>query len=141
MPTGGTYSGTVTIPTQKGVAYAVNFDGVYIPAVLIPNDGYQNENPYRHVAEVRDIGGNVMNKTYCGPYQRSRGTLKIPSAQASAILALTPLATLSMARIATNGTLGTPENWMIEEDVDVVFNREENEVELSVVKEPGITPA
>ena len=55
----GTYSGTVTVPVQKGEAYAVNFDGIYIPAVLIPDDGYQNENEYRHKAEVRDIGGNV----------------------------------------------------------------------------------
>ena len=137
----GTYSGTVTVPVQKGEAYAVNFDGIYIPAVLIPDDGYQNENEYRHKAEVRDIGGNVMNKTYCGPYQRSKGTLKIPAAQGDAVLALKPLDTISMSRVATNGTLGGDENWMIEEDTVVSFNREENTFEVQIVKEPGITPA
>ena len=141
MATGGTYSGTVTVPVQKGVAYAVNFDGIYIPAALIPDDGYQNENEYRHKAEVRDIGGNVMNKTFCGPFQRSKGTLKIPATQASAVLAFSPLDTISMARIQTNGTLGGAENWMIEEDTVVTFNREENTFEVQIVKEPGITPA
>ena len=145
MATGGTYSGTVVVPTQKGVAFAVSFDGVYIPAVLIPNDGYQNENEYRRKAEVRDIGGNIMNKTYCGPFQRSKGTLKIPlgsaGATAAAALALTPLDTLSMARVKTDGTLDTPANWMVEEDTEIAFNREENEITLSVIKEPGITPA
>lgn len=141
MATGGTYSGTVTIPTQKGVAYAVNFDGVFIPAVLIPDDGYQNERDYRHKSEVRDIGGNVMSKSYCGPFQRSKGTLKIPAAQSASVLAMKPLDTISMSQVATNGTLGAGENWMIEEDTSVNFNREENTVELQVVKEPGITPA
>ncbi|MFA6063959.1 MAG: hypothetical protein WC736_15330 [Gallionella sp.] len=145
MAAGGTYSGTVTVPTQKGVAFAVNFDGIYIPAALIPNDGYQNENDYRHKAEVRDIGGNVMNKLYAGPYQRSKGTLKIPlgsaGATAAAALAQTPLSTISMSRVKTDGTLDTPENWMVEEDTVMTFNREHNEIELSIVKEPGITPA
>ena len=138
---GGTYSGTVAIPTQKGVAFAVNFDGIYIPAALIPDDGYQNENDYRHKSEVRDIGGNVMNKTFGGPFQRSKGMLKVPAAQASAVLALAPLATLSMSRIKTDGTLDTAENWMIEEDTTITFNREENVFEVTVIKEPGITPA
>lgn len=137
----GTYSGTVTIPTQKGVAYAVNFDGMYFPAVLIPDDGYQNERDYRHKTEVRDIGGNVMNKTFAGPFERSKGTLKIPSAQSATVLALTPLATISMAQVGTDGTLGIPENWMIEEDCSVTFNREENVFEVQIIKEPGITPA
>ena len=141
MATGGTYSGTVTVPVQKGVAYAVSFDGIYIPAVLIPNDGMQSESDYRHKAEVRDIAGNVMNKTYCGPFQRSKGTLKIPAAQATAMLALGPLDTIAMKRVETGGTLGASENWMVEEDTSVTFNREENEIEISVVKEPGITPA
>ena len=145
MATGGAYSGTVTVPTQKGVSYAVSFDGVYVPAVLTPEDGYQNENDYRRKTEVRDLGGNVLNKTYCGPYQRSRGTLKIPygaaGATEAAALALAPLDTLSMARVKTDGTLDTPENWMIEEDTEVEFNREHNTISLSVIKEPGITPA
>ena len=141
MSTGGTYSGTVTIPTQKGVSYAVNFDGIYIPAAFIPNDGYQNENDYRHKAEVRDIGGNVMNKTYCGPFQRSKGTLKFLAANSTTVLALKPLDTLSMNRVKTDGTLDAAENWMIEEDTTVTFNREENEFEVQVIKEPGITPA
>lgn len=141
----GTYSGTVTVPTQKGVAFAVNFDGIYIPAALIPDDGHQNESDYRHKSEVRDIGGNVMNKTYCGSYQRSKGTLKIPlgagGATAAAVLAMKPLDTISMSRIKTDGTLDAAENWMIEEDPEITNNREENEVTLSIVKEPGITPA
>ena len=145
MATGGTYGGTVTVPTQKGAAFAVNFDGVYIPAVLIPNEGYQNENDYRHKAEVRDIGGNVMNKTYCGAFQRSKGTLKIPlgsaGATAAAVLAMAPLDTILMKRVKTDGTLDTEEKWMVEEDPEITNNREENEVTLSIIKEPGITPA
>ena len=144
MSTGGTYGG-VTLPTQKGAAFAVAFEGVFIPAALIPEDGYQNERDYRHKAEVRDVAGNVMNKTYCGPFQRSRGTLKIPlgsaGATAAAVLAMCPLDTLSMAQVKSDGSLDTPENWMVEEDVPLTFNREENTVELSVIKEPGITPA
>lgn len=135
----GTYSGTVTVPTQKGTAYAVSFDGIYIPAVLIPNDGYQGESDYIHKAEVRDIGGNVMNKTFAGPVKRAKGTLKIPAAQATWALALKPLDTISMSQVATGGTLGTGENWMVEDDTTINFNREYNEIEISVIKEPGIS--
>ena len=140
MATGGTYSGTVTVPTQKGQAYAANFDGLFVPAILVPDDGYQNERDYRHKAEVRDIGGNIMNKTYCGPFQRARGTLKILASNSTSVLALTPLDTLSMQQVNTNGTLGVAENWMIEEDTTVTFNREDNTVEVTVIKEPGISP-
>ena len=140
----GTYTG-VTLPVQKGAAVAVAFDGIFIPAALIPDDGFQNERDYQSKSEVRDVAGNVMNKTFCGPFQRSRGTLKIPlgnaGATAAAVLAMQPLDTISMAQVKTDGTLDAAENWMIEEDVPITFNRDENTVELTVIKEPGITPA
>ena len=138
---GGTYSGTATMPVQKGVAYAVAFEGVFIPAVLIPNDGSQSENDYRHKAEVRDIAGNVMNKTYAGPFSRARGTLKVPTAQASLVLGLKPLDTISMAKVASDGTLGAGANWMVEEDPTITFNREYVEIEVVAISEAGITPA
>lgn len=146
MAAGGTYSGTVTVPVQKGVAYGVNFDGIYVPAVLTtPEDGYSSERDYQHKSEVRDIAGNIVNKTYGGSFVRSRGTLTIPYGSAgatlAAVLALFPGDTLSMKAVKTDGTFDTPENWMIEEDVAITFNRENNTVDLSVIKEPGITPA
>ena len=143
MSTSGTYGGSPIVPVQKGAAVAVAFDGLFIPAVLIPEDGYQNEQDYNYKAEVRDIAGNVMNKTFCGPFQRGKGTLKIPlgsaGATAAAILALQPLDTFSMAQVKTDGTLDAPQNWMVEEDVPITFNRDHNTVELSVILEPGIT--
>ena len=142
MAAGGTYSGTVTVPVQKGTAFAVSFDGLFIPALLTtPEDGYQNERDYRHKSEVRDVGGNIVNKTFGGPFQRARGTLTIPSAQMATIVALLPHGTLSMQQIKTDGTLEVAENWMIEEDPEIMFNRENNTVTLAIVKEPGITPA
>jgi hypothetical protein len=146
MAAGGTYSGTVTVPVQKGTSYGVSFDGIYVPAVLTtPEDGFQSERDYQHKSEVRDIAGNIVNKTFGGSFIRSRGTLTIPLGSAGAtrdaIIALYPGDTLSMQAVKTDGTLDVAENWMIEEDVEIDFNRENNTVTLSVIKEPGITPA
>jgi len=146
MSAGGTYSGTVTVPVQKGTAFAVCFDGIYVPAALVtPEDGYQGERDYQHKSEVRDIGGNILNKTFGGPFQRSRGVLTIPLGNANAtrdaVMAMFPHDTISMKQVKTDGTFENAENWMIEEDVEITFNRENNTVSLSVVKEPGITPA
>ena len=146
MSAGGTYSGTVTVPVQKGTAYGVNFDGIFIPAVLTaPEDGFTNEVGYQHTAEVRDIAGNVMNKLYGGTFQRSKGTLKLPQGAANAtraaIYALVAGSTLSMNQVGTAGTFGAAENWMVEEDPVIVQNREYTMVELTLIKEPGITPA
>jgi hypothetical protein len=146
MAGGGTYSGTVTIPRQLGTAYGVNFDGIFIPAVLTtPEDGFTNECDYQHKAEVRDIAGNVMNKLYGGSFQRSKGTLKLPQGTANAtraaIYALVAGSTLSMNQVVTAGTFGAAENWMVEEDPVITQNREYTIVELTLIKEPGITPA
>lgn len=146
MAAGGTYSGTVTVPVQKGTAYAVNFDGIYVPAVLqTPEDGFQSEQGYQHTSEIRDIAGNIVNKTYGGSFTRSKGTLTIPLGSANAtrdaIQALYAGDTLSMQQVKTDGTLDVAQNWMVEEDVAINYNRENNTVELSVIKEPGITPA
>jgi hypothetical protein len=146
MAAGGTYSGTVTVPTQKGTAYGVNFDGVFIPAVLTaPEDGFTNECDYQHKGEVRDIAGNIMNKLYGGSFQRSKGTLKVPQGAANAtriaIQALRAGSTLSMNQVVTAGTFGAAENWMVEEDPIFTYNREYMMVDLTLIKEPGITPA
>ena len=146
MSAGGTYSGTVTVPVQKGVAYGVNFDGVFVPAVLTtPEDGFSVENDYQHKSEVRDIAGNIVNKTFGGSFKRSKGKLTIPygtaGATLAAITALFPGDTLSMQQVKTDGTLETAANWMIEEDVEIDWNRENNTVTLSIIKEPGITAA
>ena len=146
MAAGGTYSGTVTVPTQKGTAYGVNFDGIFIPAVLTaPEDGFTNEVGYQHTAEVRDIAGNVINKLYGGSFWRSKGTLKVPQGTAKAtkiaIEALRAGALISMNQVVTAGTFGSPENWSVEEDPIFTYNREYMMVDLTLIKEPGITPA
>jgi hypothetical protein len=46
-----------------------------------------------------------------------------------------------MQQVKTDGTLDVAQNWMVEEDVPINYSRENNTVELSVIKEPGITPA
>jgi len=144
MSAGGTYSGTVTVPTQKGTAYGVNFDSVFIPALLnAPEDGFIGEHDYQHKAEVRDIAGNIMNKLYAGAFNRSKGTLKIPTgtedATRIAIYALKAGSKLSMHQVVTAGTFGTPEDWVIEEDPVITHNREYVTVDFVVIKEPGIT--
>lgn len=144
MASGGSYSGTVTVPVQKGTAYGVNFDGIFIPAVLTaPDDGFTSERDYQHKAEIRDIAGNILNKTYGGSFIRSKGTLKIPygalGVTRDAIYALKAGDTLSMNQVVTAGTFGAAENWMIEEDPVITHNREFTTVDLTVIKEPGIT--
>lgn len=143
MSAGGTY-GSVTVPVQKGIAYGVNFDGIFIPALLnAPEDGFVGEHDYQHKAEVRDIAGNIMNKLYAGAFNRSKGTLKIPTGTADAtriaIYALKAGSTLSMKQVVTAGTFGAEENWMIEEDPVITHNREYVTVDFVVIKESGIT--
>jgi hypothetical protein len=108
---------------------------------MVPNDGYENENDYQHKPKVLDIGGNVRNKTFAGGFKRARGTLRFTAANASAVLALLRLATISMQRVNTDGTLDVAENWMLESDPVFSFNREYLECDVVAIKEPGITPA
>lgn len=136
----GTYSGTVVIPVQKGAAYAVNFDGVFIPALLTaPEDGATNERDYRHKAEIRDIGGNVRSKLYGGPYQRAMSTCFILAANLATVRALYPGDTIQMQQVKTDGTLDTAGNWMVEDSPTLVNNREYSMFRVSAILEPEIT--
>ena len=137
----GTYGGTVTVPTQKGQAFAVAFDGVWIPANYTPDDGFTSENDFRHKPEIRDIGGNLQALLYGGKFTAAKGKLKIPYAQASDVQALTCFSTISMCAVAADGTLGAAASWMLVEDPEIEGNREYVELTISAITEPGITPA
>ena len=141
MSAGGTYSGTVTVPVQKGTACAVSFDGVWIPASYTPDDGFNNEWDFNHKGEVRDFANNVLGKLYGGKIHKATGKVKIPTAAGAAALALTELDTISMCQVKTDGTTDTPANWMLLEAPELEGSREYVTLSVVAISEEGITPA
>jgi len=141
MSAGGTYSGTVAVPVQKGTACAVSFDGVWVPASYEADDGMTNEWDYNHKSDIRDAGNNVIGKLYGGKFHKASGKVKIPTASAAAALALTELDTISMAQRKQDGTLDTPVNWMLLDAPELEGSREYVTLSVVAISEEGITPA
>lgn len=145
MAAGGTYGGSGvvplagTLPVQKGSAYVVAFAGSKIPASgYVPQDGAQLINDYRHKVVNRDIAGNVRSRMFGGAYQRATLTLNMDTSSATAI-ALKAGDTVSVAQVTEAGGIGAGVDWIIEEDPVFVGNRENNTIQLTLVKPASMT--